>query len=73
MRALTLDKLISLPVNDEYGETTTLLVLKTIHQRIIFPAFYCLKDLLQPSVGRFKDKRGCWTVDIKIDDKNVVE
>jgi len=54
------------------GETATLLVMKAIHQRIIFPAVYCLKDLLQPSVGRFKDRTGSWTVEIQIGDSGKV-
>jgi len=54
------------------GETATLLVLKTIHQRVIFPAFYCLKDLLQNSVGRFKDRAGSWSVNIQISEGGKV-
>jgi hypothetical protein len=54
------------------GETATLLVMKAIHQRLIFPAVYCLKDLLQGSVGRFKDRAGTWTVDILICDNGKV-
>jgi hypothetical protein len=55
------------------GETPALLVMKAIHQRIIFPAFYCLKDILQKEVGKFKDKRGSWSVAIHITDAGTVE
>lgn len=44
----------------------SLLVLKTIHQRCIFPAFYCVRELLQDSIGNFKDKRGTWNVKINL-------
>eukprot|EP01128_Nolandella_sp_AFSM9_P009659 TRINITY_DN6296_c0_g1_i1.p1 TRINITY_DN6296_c0_g1~~TRINITY_DN6296_c0_g1_i1.p1 ORF type:complete len:282 (+),score=57.69 TRINITY_DN6296_c0_g1_i1:43-846(+) len=60
-------------VTDAHEETTSMLVLKLVHQRIIFPAFYCLKDIIQPSVGRFKDKRGCWTVEILINPDQSVQ
>jgi len=54
-------------------DTGTLLVLKAIHQRIIFPAFYYLKDLLQKDMGKFKDKRGSWSVDIHVGDNGIVK
>jgi len=57
----------------ESRDCPTLLVLKTIHQRIIFPAFYCLKDLLQRDMGKFKDKRGSWAVAIHISDQGSVK
>jgi len=59
-------------VVESTGETPALLVMKAIHQRIIFPAFYCLKDLLQREVGKFKDKRGSWSVDIHITDSGSI-
>jgi len=49
----------------------TLLLFKTIHQRCIFPAFYCVRELLQESIGKFKDKRGTWNVKIDLDPENL--
>jgi len=59
-------------LTEAHGETRSLLVFKAIHQRLIFPAFYCMKDLLQPTVGKFKDQRGSWVVAISIMDGNVI-
>jgi len=59
-------------LTETHGETYSLLVFKAIHQRLIFPAFYCMKDLLQPTVGRFKDQRGSWVVAIKIIENTVI-
>lgn len=49
----------------------TLLLFKTVHQRCIFPAFYCVRELLQESIGKFKDKRGTWNVKIDLDPENM--
>jgi len=49
----------------------TLLLFKTVHQRCIFPAFYCVRELLQESIGKFKDKRGTWNVKIDLDPENL--
>jgi len=49
----------------------TLLLFKTVHQRCIFPAFYCVRELLQESIGKFKDKRGTWNVKIDLDPDNM--
>jgi len=49
----------------------TLLLFKTVHQRCIFPAFYCVRELLQESIGKFKDKRGTWNVRINLDPENM--
>jgi len=49
----------------------TLLLFKTVHQRCIFPAFYCVRELLQEAIGKFKDKRGTWNVRIDLDPANM--
>jgi hypothetical protein len=49
----------------------TLLLFKTVHQRCIFPAFYCVRELLQEAIGKFKDKRGTWNVRIDLDPNNM--
>jgi len=49
----------------------TILLFKTVHQRCIFPAFYCVRELLQESIGKFKDKRGTWNVRIDLDPENL--
>eukprot|EP01126_Amoeba_proteus_P037944 TRINITY_DN3934_c0_g2_i5.p1 TRINITY_DN3934_c0_g2~~TRINITY_DN3934_c0_g2_i5.p1 ORF type:complete len:251 (-),score=37.59 TRINITY_DN3934_c0_g2_i5:108-860(-) len=52
-------------------EPPTLLLFKTVHQQCIFPAFYCMRNLIEPSIGKFKDKRGSWQVDIDIRSTDV--
>lgn len=47
-------------------EPPTLIIFKTVHQRCIFPAFYYMRDFIEPEVGKFKDKRGTWSVRIDI-------
>eukprot|EP01124_Arcella_intermedia_P031156 TRINITY_DN6965_c0_g1_i2.p1 TRINITY_DN6965_c0_g1~~TRINITY_DN6965_c0_g1_i2.p1 ORF type:complete len:262 (-),score=55.75 TRINITY_DN6965_c0_g1_i2:84-758(-) len=56
----------------KHGETTSLLIFKGIHQKLIFPAFYCMKDILQPNIGKFKDLRGSWSVIVEIDNDTAV-
>jgi hypothetical protein len=33
------------------NEPPTLLLFKTVHQQCIFPGFYCMRNILEPSVG----------------------
>jgi len=55
-----------------HGETLSVLVLKAIQQKIIFPAFYCMKEFLEPVMGPFKDLRGTWIVTLEFKDDLVI-
>jgi len=56
----------------QHGETQTLLILKAIQQKIIFPAYYCMREYLEPNLGSFKDVYGSWVVQLEIDGDVVV-